>query len=145
MASVTSAITGGRGREIGVFALVGVVNTALDFAILNGLMALTHQDHGAWLFGFDLLAFAVGMTSSYLLNARVTFRQRAGTGAGRLLRFAGVSLVGLLINGVIVLLVRGVAPHALPALVAVNGGKLLATGASLCWNYLALRRWVFTG
>jgi putative flippase GtrA len=145
MASVTSTIAGGRGREIGAFALVGLLNTALDFAILNGLIALTHQDRGAWLFGFDLLAFAVGMGNSYLLNASVTFRQRTGTSVGRIGRFAAVSLVGLLINGAVVLLLRAIAPHALPALVAVNGGKLVATGASLCWNYLALRRWVFTG
>jgi hypothetical protein len=96
MASVTSALprnTSSRLREIGTFALVGVVNTALDFAILNGLILLTHQDHGAWLFGFDLFAFSVGMLSSYFLNARVTFRQGNLASGGRVLRdCAGAAL-----------------------------------------------------
>src|SRR6185437_2763666 len=96
MASVTSALpqhTSSRLREIGAFALVGVANTALDFAILNGLILLTHQDRGAWLFGFDLFAFSVGMLSSYFLNARVTFRQSDLASGGRVLRFLAVSIV----------------------------------------------------
>ncbi len=146
MASVTSTLprrAGGRLREMGAFALVGVINTALDFAILNGLIVLTHHNNGAWLFGFDLFAFSAGMLSSYLLNARITFGQNDLAHGGRILRFLAVSVVGLLINGAVVLGLRQLTGHALPPTLAINGAKLVATAASLCWNYLAQRRWVF--
>jgi putative flippase GtrA len=144
MASATTTIvSGGRLREMGAFALVGVANTALDFAILNGLIVLTHQDHGLGLFLCDLVAFTIGMISSFFLNARVTFRQQGPVGSVQVARFIGVSLVGLLINGALVWAMSPILGHALPGMLAVNGGKLIATGASMIWNYLALRAWVF--
>ncbi len=144
MATTTLALPhNGRLREMLSFAAVGGLNTALDFAVLNALIWLTHRNGGAWLFAFDALAFTVGMVSSYLLNARVTFRHRAGRSAGMLARFAAVSVVGLLLNAGIVLALRMSLGGALPLSLLVNGGKLIATAASLIWNYLALRRWVF--
>jgi putative flippase GtrA len=144
MATTTLALPrAGRVRELLSFAAVGGVNTALDFAVLNALIWLTHQNGGAWLFGFDALAFTVGMVSSYCLNARVTFRHRTGMSAGLLARFAAVSLVGLLLNAAIVLMLRWLVGGMLPLPLVVNGGKLVATAVSLIWNYLALRRWVF--
>ncbi|MBA3824109.1 MAG: GtrA family protein [Ktedonobacterales bacterium] len=144
MATTTLALPrAGRLREMLSFVAVGGINTGLDFAVLNVLIWLTHRDGGAWLFGFDALAFTVGMVSSYVLNARVTFRHHAGASTTLLLRFAAVSVVGLLLNAGIVLVLRMVLGSALPLPLIVNGGKLLATGASLIWNYLALRRWVF--
>jgi len=133
----------GRLRELFSFAAVGGINTALDFAVLNVLIAVTHRDGGVWLFGFDALAFTVGMISSYCLNAHLTFRHRAGTSAGMLVRFVAISGVGLLLNAGIVLGLRMALGDALPLALIVNGGKLMATVASLIWNYLALRRWVF--
>jgi putative flippase GtrA len=144
MATTTIALPQrGRLREVLSFAAVGGINTALDFTVLNLLVWLTHQSNGAWLFGLDAVAFTVGMVSSYCLNARVTFRHRAGNSAGVLGRFIAVSLVGLLINAGVVMCLRLVLGGALPLPLIVNGGKLLATAASLTWNYLALRRWVF--
>lgn len=144
MASATTTIvSGGRLREVGTFALVGVLNTALDFAILNGLIALTHQDHGLGLFLCDLVAFSVGMLSSFILNMRVTFRHQGSTGGAQMARFIGVCLVGLLINGVLVWAISPTLGHALPGMLAVNGSKLIATGASMIWNYVAMRAWVF--
>ena len=132
-----------RWREVGSFVLVGVLNTALDFAVLNILIAVTHHTSGGWLFGFDLCAFSIGVISSYVLNARITFRQQ-GLGNGRTIAlFVSVSLVGLLINASLVLMLSMVLGHAVSPTLAINGGKLVATGASLCWNYLAMRRWVF--
>jgi putative flippase GtrA len=143
MATTIAVPSTGRLREVVSFAAVGGINTALDFATLNVLVWMTHLNSGAWLFGFDVVAFAVGMVSSYCLNARVTFRSTAGTSTGTLARFVAVSLVGLLLNAGTVLLLRLVLGGTLPLPLVVNGGKLAATAVSLTWNYLALRRWVF--
>ncbi len=131
-----------RLREIATFAAAGVINTSLDFATLNLLIALTHRDSGAALVGYDIVAFSAGLVSSYVLNMRVTFRARVASKHAALL-FVAVCLGGLAINATLIALLRPMLGHALASTLAINTAKLVATGASLVWNYVALRRWVF--
>jgi putative flippase GtrA len=140
--AATTVTRRARLREIAAFAAVGVINTGLDFATLNILIALTHRDSGLALVGFDVVAFSVGLASSYFLNMRVTFRSRAASRNAAWL-FIAVCLGGLIINATLVALLRPALGHALAPALAINVAKLVATGASLVWNYVALRRWVF--
>jgi len=130
-------------REIVMFALVGVLNTMADFSTLNLLVVLTHIHQGPALFALNGVSFTVAVIISYVLNTRLTFRQGDVTDLGQLARFIGVSLVGLLLNSTVVLLTTPWFDRLQSSVLAVNAGKLLATGASLCWNYLAMRRFVY--
>jgi putative flippase GtrA len=130
-------------REIVLFALVGVLNTGADFGTLNLLVATTHIHQGAALFALNGVGFAVAVIISYVLNTRLTFRQANTANLNQMARFIGVSLVGLLLNGTVVLLTAAWFDGLHAPVLALNAGKLLATGASLCWNYLAMRRFVY--
>lgn len=132
-----------RLREMGVFALVGILNTSIDFAILNVLIALTHHQRGGWLFAEDCIAFTCAVINSYFWNARVTFKQHQRRAPRHLLVFFAIALVGLLLNGVVVVVVGGLLSKTIAPLIALNGSKALATTVSLCWNYGAMRRWIF--
>lgn len=123
----------------GRFVLVGLANTALDVGVLWwGLRA------GLALVPANLISTTAGLTFSFLVNRRFTFRFRGSKSVRRqVAEFVGVTLVGLwLLQPPVILAVsalatsRWLAPE--PALLA---GKLVATGVSLVWNFV-LYRWV---
>ena len=122
----------GRLARFGLVGVTGVViNTALlwlftRFAQLPVLVA-------------SALATEVAMLSNFWLNDRWTFRaanHRHGV-IGRLLRYNGIALDGLIITVGLLALLTTFA-H-LPLLLA----NLLAIAGALAWNYLINTRWTW--
>ena len=132
-----------RLREVVLFVSVGVLNTAVDFAVLNFLIILTHRDQGGWLLVFNGLSFLAAVLNSYALNGRFTFRSSGPADSWRFLRFVLVNAVGLIINSVTVLALSPLLGGLVSTLAAINVSKALATVFSLCWNYFAIKRWIF--
>lgn len=132
-----------RLREIVLFVIVGLLNTAIDFAVLNLLIALTNHHSGWWLIIFNCLSFLTAVINSYILNGRVTFRHNGLGNPWMFTRFVAVNAVGLVINSGIVWLMTALLDGRLSPIVAVNVSKALAVLVSLCWNYVAIRRWIF--
>ncbi len=132
-----------RLREIVLFVIVGLLNTAIDFTVLNLLIALTNHHSGWWLIIFNCLSFLTAVTNSYILNGRVTFRHKGLGDPWIFTRFVVVNAVGLVINTGIVWLMTPLLDGTLSPIVAVNVSKALAVLVSLCWNYVAIRRWIF--
>ena len=57
------------------FAVVGVINTAVDLAVLNTLIAISHRGRSGLLYSlFKAISFLVAVLNSYWLNSRWTFR-----------------------------------------------------------------------
>lgn len=114
------------------FAFVGGLATALHYLILIALV------NGA---GLDVsFASAIGYTLStlfnYAINRRLTFRSRRSHSIA-LPRFLWLASFGLAINTATVwLLAERWGLHYLVAQVA-------ATALTLCWNFVAARRWAF--
>jgi putative flippase GtrA len=129
--------------EVIFFVGIGVMNTAVDFLVLNLLILLTHLDHGLWLIPIDAIAFIAGMINSYILNGRFTFRNSGSGSFWRFVRFAAVNGVGLVINSLVVWAVSPLLSGILSPLVATNASKVLATLFSLSWNYFAMKYWIF--
>jgi putative flippase GtrA len=129
--------------EVIFFVGIGVMNTAVDFLVLNLLILLTHHDRGLWLIPIDAVAFLAGMINSYALNGRFTFRNSGSGGFWRFVRFVAVNGVGLVINSLVVWAVSPLLSGILSPLVATNASKILATLFSLCWNYFAMKYWIF--
>jgi putative flippase GtrA len=142
-ASLTSSRHWRQFREVVLFITVGISNTAVDFAVLNLLIALTHYRNGPWLLAFNSLSFLAATTNSYIWNGRVTFRMQAQGGSWRFIRFVALNAVGLSINSVTVGLITPVMASHFPLFVAVNVSKALATVLSLSWNYFAFKRWIY--
>jgi putative flippase GtrA len=86
--------------EIARFAVVRVVNTAVDLAVLNTLIAVSHRGRSRLVYSlFKAISFSVAVLSSYSMNSRWTFRQTAPQNATmRAGRFLSVSFLGLAIN-----------------------------------------------
>lgn len=128
------------------FILIGLMNTAIDFAVLNLLMYLTGIYQGKGIIGLNVVSFAVAVTNSYFWNKRWTFKDRDKKGmAEEFAQFLGVTLVGLAVNSSVVYLITtyilpvfGIGPQ-----LWVNLAKAAATGFSLIWNFAGYKFLVF--
>ena len=119
-------------RQIGSFLGVGVISTAIHYAILIGLVQIG---------GFEpvpsaLCGFVIGGVVSYLLNRRHTFgSERPHKEAAW--RFASVAGVAFVITYALMLLfVRAWLLPYIPA-------QMVTTGVVMIWTFAANRLWTF--
>ncbi len=144
--------------RVGKFAGVGVLNTLIDFAILN---VLSSSYVGLSLIVANIISTSVAMVFSFFANKRVVFKQEHGNPLMQAVLFFAVTGFGLWVlqSGIIyVLTVAWVSPLKLAysivkaiglggifseAFVIKNGAKVFATLVSLTWNYIAYKKVVF--
>ena len=133
-------------KQFSKFVLIGGVNTAIDFAVLNIEIKLTGITSGSGLFVLNTISFLVAVINSYFMNKYWTFqdvtRNREET---KFAQFIAVSLAGSGINSSIV---AGITTFIAPAfgispILWANVAKLLATGISLVWNFVGYKLFVF--
>lgn len=124
------------------FALIGGINTFVDFAIFVILSALGLQTYLA-----NIVSTSAGMACSFILNGRYTFPTTSKNKGQTLIKFLVVTLAGLwLLQPAIIYGFVFTAQHInesfdTTALSAI--GKLVSIGASLVWNYYWYSRYVF--
>jgi putative flippase GtrA len=122
------------------FGLAGALNTVSDFAILNVLAML----FGVSIIIANTISTGLCMLMSFGLNRKWTFRA-SGKNYGRELGlFFGFTIIGMWVigNGIIALLVP-LMPESWAEIIRLNLPKLVATIASLIWNYLTYKYIVF--
>ncbi len=132
--------------QFGKFFVVGVLNTGLDFAILNFLMRMTGTYEGQSILYFNTISFCVAVTNSYLLNKYWTFKDKATADApGQFVKFVGVSFVGLLFNNSIVYFITTLVDplFGLSPVLWANFAKAIAVGVVLAWNFAGYKLFVF--
>lgn len=121
------------------FALVGGINTAIDIGLLFGLTTLGLPKLAA-----NTVSTGLAFIFSFFANKSYTFRAQ-GDVQRQLILFVIISLAGLwgLQNAVIFcispILTSVINAEPLVLLLA----KIIATGASLVWNYYLYDRVVF--
>lgn len=129
------------------YGAVGVLNTLIDFAVLNLLMVLFGATRGVPLVLCNAAAFFVASLNSYFLNKNWTFAHKGRASLRQYLVFLALAVGGLAINSLVLYLV--VAAFTRPAWLSptlwVNVAKAFATAGSMTWNYLACRYVVFGG
>ncbi len=145
------------------FAGVGVLNTLIDFVLLNTMIAITHthSEQTIRLTLFNAISVSIVACISFFLNRKVVFRHSADeTPAHHIFVFIGITLAGLfLVNEPLFALTlhfdHALATLALSIFKAIhitfftenffrtNIAKALATCGSLIWNYLLYKRFVF--
>lgn len=124
------------------FLTVGAIGTLLDFSILT-LLKLAGMPT---LFA-NSLSFTAGLLNNFTWNRLWTFGDSVKTNWRRqLAQFTVVSLVGLMLNNLIVLSLEGLFSTllGLPQWGYVPA-KMIATGIVVFWNYFANRTWTFKG
>lgn len=126
------------------FAIVGFLNTTIDFGILNFISLKFNIYSGVKIIGVNPLSFVVAGTNSFLLNKYFTFGEKTKIEAGEVLRFLFITLTGLFINtGIVFLATNYISFNGLSQGQILNLGKALATGISLFWNFFGMRIFVF--
>lgn len=137
----------------GTFALSGIINTAVDFLILNICVFLL----GLALIPANFISTSVALGLSYLLNQRWVFKGSTHSRKTVVL-FIGITLFGLFVlqNIVIYYLTgdRTIAAQGLHYIVSsldpynsvaieANVAKVVATIVSAVWNYVMYKNYVF--
>jgi putative flippase GtrA len=128
------------------FGAVGGVNTLIDFGILNLLMWVTGITGGSGLVLCNAAAFAAASLNSYFMNKGWTFGDESKVSPAQYALFLAFSGGGLAVNsGVLYLLTALPVAEEFSPILWANGAKAGATAASMVWNFLTYRRYVFVG
>ena len=126
--------------------MIGLLNTAIDFAVLNILIKLTGITKGNGLIPLNMISFTVAVTNSYFMNKHWSFADTSSSDGGKKFSmFLVVSIIGAILNTWIV---KFVSTNITPVLnlspqLWVNVAKALATGVSLVWNFTGYKIVVF--
>jgi putative flippase GtrA len=122
------------------FGIVGVANTALDFIILFILVNL-----GLDKIPSNFISTGIAFIFSFFVNKSFTFKSKGGNVKKQFVVFILVTMTGLwVIQPIIIFFVSG----ALNAFIDSDNlvllvAKLVASVASLVWNYIFYSRLVF--
>ncbi len=126
------------------FLIVGLLNTAIDFAVFNLLISVSGIRTGLGLVLINITAVFIAIVNSYILNRTWTFKSRDPNYTTQLPRFLLASVTGMFINTATVwLLPLLLWPGTAPSYLALNGIKLLGAILSASWNFISYRYWVF--
>ena len=126
-------------REAAKFGAVGAINTVLDFAVLNLLVA----GLGVAPLRSKVISTVIAATSSYLMNRHWTFRHRERSDVKREYTiFFALNAVGLAIG----LLVLGVTVYGLgqDSVLALNVANVVGIGLGTVFRFWSYRRYVWT-
>lgn len=126
------------------FAMVGVLNTAIDFGILNFLVNLSGITKGIWIFFIAATSFSVATTNSYFWNREFTFGSKKKAAQSFPIFFT-VTVIGLLVNASVVYVLS---TYVLPQFIATpnlrpNIAKVVATAITMFWNFAGYKLIVF--
>ena len=122
------------------FGIVGIANTALDFAILFLLVALGLDKIPA-----NYISTGVAFVFSFFVNKSFTFKSKGGNVKKQFVIFISISIVGLwIIQPVVITVISAALAHTGWASgLILFIAKIIATIASLIWNYVFYSRLVF--
>ncbi|MBI4129035.1 MAG: GtrA family protein [Parcubacteria group bacterium] len=132
--------------QLAKFVLVGVLNTLIDIGVLNLMIFLTHIRTGYPIPVFAALGFVAALVNSYAWNKLWTFENTETTAITKEFQsFFIVSLVGLALNvGTVHVVVNVItAPADVNQVVWDNLAKILGSIASLIWNFVGYKFFVF--
>lgn len=122
------------------FALVGGLNTAIDFGLL---IILTYLGFGSVVANY--FSTTTALFFSFVVNKKFTFRHKGKLPLRQIILFFGTTLVGLwVLQPIVISSIENAAKNS-----SISGwyvlivAKLAATVVSLTWNYVMYSRFVF--
>jgi putative flippase GtrA len=132
--------------EFTKFAVVGVLNSGVDFGVLNSLILITGVVSGAGFLAFKSISVTLGVINSYLWNKYWTFdASKSGAPRRELVAFLVVTLmaVGLNVAGAAVIVNVIGAPHGISPKLWANVGAISGAGLTLFTNFFGYKFFVF--
>ena len=128
------------------FVAVGLINTSVDFVVLNILIFLFGTGaHGEYFVLFKGISFVVAVTNSFVFNKYWVFEQRKSIGAKNVSLFFIISTIGFFINLAVSYLIysNAVAVQHLSPHLSANIGALVGSLAVMMWNFSGYKLIVF--
>ena len=132
-------------RRFSKFSAVGLINAAVDLAVLN-LLLWAYPTEEPWQFVlYNFVALVLANINSYVLNSLWTFRGQAHPGLKQGGLFALQALVGVGVSSAIFWLLIHYALNStgLPPVVAGNAAKVVSTTIASTLSYFVQRHLVF--
>jgi putative flippase GtrA len=132
--------------EFSKFAVVGVLNSGVDFGILNLLMLITGVSSGAGFLAFKSVSVTSGVINSYLWNKYWTFKTSNSADARReFMAFMVVTLIAVGVNvaGADVIVNVIGAPAGFSTKLWANIGAISGAGLTLFTNFFGYKFFVF--
>ncbi|MDO8561162.1 MAG: GtrA family protein [bacterium] len=129
------------------FAAVGVLNSGVDFGVLNILILVSGIAAGGYYVAFKFASVIVAIINSFLWNKFWVFRGMTGKGpAAEFTSFIVISLVGVGVNiGVAHVLVNVIGPlGGVTPKIWANIGALASVIVTLFWNFFGYKFFVFS-
>ncbi len=128
--------------QLSKFGLVGVLNTAIDFGILNYLATATGVNKGIELVPIKAVSFLIALANSYWWNKNWVFE---GKKKANPVTFIIISTIGISVNvGAVFVLTSLISPPGgISEKLWLNVANVGATFLSLAWNFLGYRLVVF--
>lgn len=135
-------------KQFAKFFVVGVMNTGVDFTILNILMYTTKQNSGTPYVFFKTLSFLAAVTLSYFINKHWTFQDKSvENNDKKFYQFILVSIIGAFINvtaaTLVVEFVRPMITIPIAGIIWGNIGAICGSASGLIWNFIGYKLWVF--
>lgn len=132
-------------QQFSKFFLIGMLNTGIDFGVLNLLMRLFNIYEGSSIIPIKAIAFFIANINSYFCNKYWTFKQKqkehVAQEYGKFLIISGIAL------GIHLVVIYSVTTLIPPILISkelwANFANLLAVGLSLIWNFIGYKFIVF--
>lgn len=133
-------------NQFGKFAAIGFTNAAVDFGILNFLIASTGIAAGGQYSIFKAVSFFIALINSYFLNKHWAFEANHNGAEGiEFVKFAGVAIMAALINvGMASLVVNFVDPIlGFSDAVWANIGAVAGSASALVISFIGFKLLVF--
>lgn len=133
-------------NQFGKFAAIGFTNAAVDFGILNLLIASTGVANGGWYSVFKGISFLVAMLHSYIWNKYWVFESgESGGGGVEFAKFATVSIIAIIVNvGVASFVVNAIHPLWGVSIKGwANLGAVAGSAIALLFSFIGFRLAVF--
>jgi putative flippase GtrA len=141
------------------FAIVGIIGSVVDFAVLNVMKAVfervglgvdwgtSMEPHQIQLVAANAISFTAAVVSNFTWNRLWTFPESRERPLGsQLVQYAIVNILGLGINTLVLLVMdQHVFQHAVSPRLSYNLAKAIAIGVVLFWNFGINRIWTYRG
>ena len=141
------------------FAIVGIIGALVDFAVLNLMKVIFERiglgegwdlpmdPHQIQLTAANAISFSAAVLSNFTWNRLWTFPESRERPMGKqLFQFATVSIMGLVINTVILVVMdRYVFQRFFDERLSYNLAKAVAIGVVLFWNFGMNILWTYRG
>ncbi len=134
------------GTQAARYGAVGIINTAIDFAVTNLLVWMTGVMRPMALFVISLIACSVATLNSYWMNSRWTFARAHRKPSNNVLaHFFGVTLFAMLVNtSVFLFAFQQIQENlSLAPMLALNIAKCVGVASAVVVAFLGMRISVF--